>query len=140
MAYEFKTLGSVEALTAVPENANALVEVDGAIKRVPGGALGGSSGGGEIFVLHKHPEYDEWWFDEGASEKIINAFAQGGCPQIMIKCTDDSGHYLLEPAGYIEFYHGSAHGDSRDSLTIGSWHYQNTNFFFEDGNFVYNAS
>jgi hypothetical protein len=40
MAYEFKTLGSVEALTEVPENANALVEVDGEIKRVPGGALG----------------------------------------------------------------------------------------------------
>ena len=45
MAYEFKTLGSVEALTEIPENANALVEVDGAIKRVPGGALGGSAGG-----------------------------------------------------------------------------------------------
>lgn len=41
MAYEFKTLGSVEALTEVPENANALIEVDGAIKRVPGSALGG---------------------------------------------------------------------------------------------------
>lgn len=40
MAYEFKTLGSVEALTEVPENAHALVEVDGEIKRVPGGALG----------------------------------------------------------------------------------------------------
>lgn len=45
MALEFKTLGSVEALTEVPENAHALVEVDGAIKRVPGGALGGSAGG-----------------------------------------------------------------------------------------------
>lgn len=45
MAYEFKNLGTVEKLNEVPENANAIVEVDGALKRVPGGALGGSSGG-----------------------------------------------------------------------------------------------
>lgn len=41
MAYEFKKLGDVEALDEVPENANALIEVDGAIKRVPGSNLGG---------------------------------------------------------------------------------------------------
>lgn len=35
MAFEFKKLADVEALTEVPENATMLVEVDGAIKRVP---------------------------------------------------------------------------------------------------------
>lgn len=41
MSYEFTKLGAVEALTEMPENANALVEVDGAIKRVPAGDMGG---------------------------------------------------------------------------------------------------
>ena len=81
MAYEFKTLGSVEALTEIPEIANALVEVDGAIKRVPGGALGGS-GGGETFILHTSAEGDDFWFDDGASLKIIEIITQGGIPQI----------------------------------------------------------
>lgn len=43
MAYEFKKLSDVEVLDEVPENANALVEVDGAIKRVPGNGLGGNN-------------------------------------------------------------------------------------------------
>ena len=44
MNYEFKKLGEVEALSEVPENANALIEVDGSIKRVPGSGLGGATG------------------------------------------------------------------------------------------------
>lgn len=44
MNYEFKRLGEVEALSEVPENANALIEVDGSIKRVPGSGLGGAAG------------------------------------------------------------------------------------------------
>lgn len=42
--YEFTKLSEVEALEEVPENANALIEVDGAIKRVPGSGLGGDKG------------------------------------------------------------------------------------------------
>jgi hypothetical protein len=45
MAYEFKKLSDVEALTEVPENATVLAEVNGAIKRIPGNGLGGSSSG-----------------------------------------------------------------------------------------------
>lgn len=41
MAYEFQKLSEVEALTEVPEGANALIEVNGDIKRVPGSGLGG---------------------------------------------------------------------------------------------------
>lgn len=41
MAYTFKKLGEVEALTEVPEGANALIEINGAVKRVPGSGLGG---------------------------------------------------------------------------------------------------
>lgn len=44
MAYEFKRLSDVETLTEVPENANALIEVDGMIKKVPGSGLGGATG------------------------------------------------------------------------------------------------
>lgn len=39
MSYEFTKLGAVEALTEMPENANALVEIDGEIKRAPAGGV-----------------------------------------------------------------------------------------------------
>lgn len=39
--YNFRKLSEVEQLETVPENANAIVEVDGEIKRVAGGGLGG---------------------------------------------------------------------------------------------------
>lgn len=42
--YDFRKLGDVEALESVPENANALVEIGGDIKRVPGSNLGGGGG------------------------------------------------------------------------------------------------
>ena len=48
MAYEFKRLADVEALSEVPENATVLAEVNGSIKRVPGNGLGGS---GNTIVL-----------------------------------------------------------------------------------------
>ena len=41
---EFKRLADVEALTEIPEGANAFVEVNGEIKRVPGEGLGGAGG------------------------------------------------------------------------------------------------
>lgn len=44
MAYEFQKLSEVEALAEVPEGANALIEVNGDIKRVPGSGLGGATG------------------------------------------------------------------------------------------------
>lgn len=44
MAYEFQKLSEVEALAEVPEGANALIEVNGDIKRVPGSGLGGGAG------------------------------------------------------------------------------------------------
>lgn len=49
--YDFKKLGDVEALESVPENANALVEVGGDIKRVPGSNLGGGGVPTAILVL-----------------------------------------------------------------------------------------
>lgn len=56
MAYEFKKLGEVEALEEVPDGANALIEVNGDIKRVPGTGLGG--GGGIKTAIIKSSEYD----------------------------------------------------------------------------------
>lgn len=115
MAYEFKTLGSVEALTEIPENANALVEVDGAIKRVPGGALGGS-GGEEIFILQYDPESNVFSFNEDASLKIIDIIVQGGFPAIILNISDGST-YDSGRVTSLNFYHGSLAG-SGDFLTI----------------------
>lgn len=44
MAYNFAKLADAELLDSVPENANAFVEVEGTVKRVPGSGLGGDSG------------------------------------------------------------------------------------------------
>lgn len=41
--YKFKTPDDLELLEEVPETANAIVEVDGEMKRVPGSNLGGDS-------------------------------------------------------------------------------------------------
>lgn len=56
MAYEFQKLSEVEALTEVPEGANALIEVNGDIKRVPGSGLGGATGIKTAII--KDSEYD----------------------------------------------------------------------------------
>lgn len=50
MALEFTKIGDVELLDSVPDTANAVVEVDGAIKRVPGSNLGG--GGIPTAIIH----------------------------------------------------------------------------------------
>ena len=55
MSYTFKKLGEVEALDEIPDGANALVEVNGAIKRVPGSGLGG---GGVKTAIIKSSNYD----------------------------------------------------------------------------------
>lgn len=52
---EFKKLGEVERLTEVPEGANAFIEIDGEVKRVPGEGLGG---GGIKTAIIKSSNYD----------------------------------------------------------------------------------
>lgn len=56
MALDFKKIGDVELLEQVPDTANAVVEVDGAFKRVPGSNLGG---GGGIKTAMIHIDLDE---------------------------------------------------------------------------------
>lgn len=50
---DFIKLAEVESLGEVPENANALIEVGGEIKRVPGSGLGGSGGGFSVVIVMK---------------------------------------------------------------------------------------
>lgn len=54
MAYEFKRLAEVEELTEVPENALALVEVDGAVKRAP---MGGGNANLEEMIFDLDIDY-----------------------------------------------------------------------------------
>lgn len=55
MALDFKKIGDVELLESVPDTANAVVEVDGAFKRVPGSNLGG----GVKTAIIKSSDYDD---------------------------------------------------------------------------------
>lgn len=57
MALDFKKIGDVELLEQVPDTANAVVEVDGAFKRVPGSNLGG--GGIKTAMIHIDLGLDE---------------------------------------------------------------------------------
>lgn len=90
MAYEFKTLGSVEALTEVPENAHALVEVDGEIKRVPGGALGGSGGGYEFILCGTNAGY---YWGKGDGLDFINRLIDGPAPFVCVHTTNTDHEY-----------------------------------------------
>ena len=74
MSYEFKRLSDVEALTEVPEGANALVEIDGIIKRVPGSGLGGDTGIKTAIIKH----YDYNYAVNIATGAIIPKMAMGG--------------------------------------------------------------
>lgn len=51
---EFKKLSEVETLDKVPEGANAFIEIDGEVKRVPGEGLGG----GIKTAIIKSSDYD----------------------------------------------------------------------------------
>lgn len=137
MSYEFKTLGSVEALTEVPENANVLVEVDGAIKRAPGGALGGSSSGsnGGIFILHKDYNEDNYWFDEGISLQLFEAMKQNIYPQIVVIEENSSGLHKFMPAIEVVLMDYATSG-SGIFLAIAT-KTKELNFTFYDDNFNY---
>lgn len=68
MAYEFKRLADVEALSEVPENATVLAEVNGSIKRVPGNGLGGSGNG--IVIVMDDPNTSPTTFVSGPSTPV----------------------------------------------------------------------
>lgn len=76
MDFNFKKLADVEALTEVPENANALVEVDGVIKRAPGAGLGGGAGKTLIFVNSNFTA----WYDGTYVPEESNAPEEGQIP------------------------------------------------------------
>lgn len=128
MAYEFKTLGSVEALTEVPENAHALVEVDGAIKRVPGGALGGSAGGSgdwdAVIVDNSGALYysglsnidvSSLQFSKGSLNELYNMMMQGQSPKVclssLVNLSYGGTQYAqIAPLSISTFYYSGGQG------------------------------
>ena len=88
MNYEFTKLGAVEALTEMPENANALVEVNGAIKRVPASAASGSeSTGGFDFIIAQNGEGNYTWA-KGDHVSFIDRLIDGPPPLVCIYDTN----------------------------------------------------
>lgn len=77
MAYEFKKIAEVEALDKVPDGANALIEVNGEIKRVPGNGLGGA--GGIATAIIKSSDYDN-------AVAGISTFAASDAPPVTYSC------------------------------------------------------
>lgn len=88
MAFEFKKLSDVEALNEVPEGANALVEINGAIKRVPGSGLGGAAGIKTIII--RSSDYENA-ISGGSSER-----AEDGVTYSCINMTFEEAYETLE--------------------------------------------
>ena len=99
MSYEFKTLGSVEALTEVPENANVLVEVDGAIKRAPGGALGGNE---YDLVIIDESTNGIIAIDSGSYQNVFDKISAKELPRILVKYAHNYGD--ISCAGVTESF------------------------------------
>lgn len=79
---DFVKLGEVEALDSVPDGANALVEVDGEIKRVPGSGLGGGTGIKTAIF--------RGIVDSGSAASAISTLAAGDGAR-----TDDGSSYMV---------------------------------------------
>lgn len=73
--YTFKKLSDVEALTEIPEGANAFIEVNGEVKRVPGDGLGG---GGIKTAIIKSSEYDN----------ALSGVSTAGAAAVTYECTN----------------------------------------------------
>lgn len=75
MAYEFKKIAEVEALDKVPDGANALIEVNGEVKRVPGSGLGGSI----ATAIIKSSDYD-------SAVAGVSTYQASGAPAVTYSC------------------------------------------------------
>lgn len=78
MAYKFTKLSEVPSLEEVPDGANAIIEVDGEIKRVPGDGLGG---GATIPTAIIRMDTSSFLGDDEASPSSIN-LASGGMSRL----------------------------------------------------------
>lgn len=100
MAYEFKRLADVEALSEVPENATVLAEVDGSIKRVPSGGSGG--GAGTLVVNLLFDDRTGWEKDKTFAE--IETAISAGTTVVLhynhLEVTDDG-----EEMWYSKYYY-----------------------------------
>lgn len=102
MSYQFQPIGEVEKLDEVPETANAIVEVDGEIKRVPGSGLGGAAGSGFVVVhiTHETSLSDENTVTADASFADIKAKLQAN--EIVIAAV--ARHMQIDISGVINIY------------------------------------
>lgn len=115
MAYEFTKLADVPALEEVPEGANAFIEVEGEIKRVPGDGLGGGGGGGvggatTFYYRYQGSSYVEIFAgQEDATmtdfDTFIGALAKG-IVQLFphISASSETSYYMPDIAANREVY------------------------------------
>ena len=106
MAYEFKKIAEVEALDKVPDGANALIEVNGEVKRVPGSGLGGA--GGIATAIIKSSDYDR-------AVAGVSTYMASGAPAVTYSCinmTYEEARQILtsgQPLAVMMMYVNGAH-------------------------------
>lgn len=120
--YEFTKLSQVEALAEVPENANALVEVEGAIKRVPGSGLGGSaSGGGAPFVVNFSVDSDGNISSDKSYEEQFSAYKENKLMVGVLSNGDNDWQQLYVSAAcgdYVDFFGILADNEGQLAVSI----------------------
>lgn len=91
--YKFKTPDDLELLEKVPATANAIVEVDGDLKRVPGDNLGGGDGG--IAAI--------WKMDIGDSASVTSLMAEDESDKSGVEVSDPTYTAVCDNMTYDEF-------------------------------------
>lgn len=137
MAYKFKNIGSVEALAEVPENAYALVEVDGALKRVPGSGLGGGGNDEYDLVITDDEVNGILSIDSGSYENVYNKIMVAKePPKILIKYYHEYGAESYGVTSSLIYADIVSESDDYQYLYIeyGNYQWHTTSFrVFPDG-------
>lgn len=88
---DFKKLSAVEAIEAVSDTANVLIEENGVIKKAPKTAVGGAGGSEPDLVIAINNHYikkitaDAYHIECGNVEAVINAIGEGRMPNIKMR-------------------------------------------------------
>lgn len=153
MSYNFKNLADVELLEGVPEYANAFVEVDGMIKRVPGKGLGGE--GGIKTVIIKDNYYDDVLSGNSqmpmiagrpsnefttsmAFDEVMEILAPGEPLQIYV-LGQDSNYTVFQALGNYSFYMPHYSFGSMAEIVISIRYYSDFDGYYKERIIIWNS-
>lgn len=91
MAYNFKNLADVELLSAMPEEANVVVEVNGTTKRAPQVKVESAGGSGRAFVVNITFDENNGFTADKTFEEVESAIREGSLVFARMYADDGDG-------------------------------------------------